>query len=35
MRVNIVIFLNCDLLELEIRDSSKKPYSDYVSFDFL
>ena len=28
-----VIFLNCDLLELEIRDSHKKPYC--VSFRFL
>ena len=30
--MNIVIFLNCDLLELEIQDSYKKPYCDYVSF---
>ena len=28
-------FLNYDLLELEIRDSYKKPYCDYVSFRFL
>ena len=26
----VVIFLICDLLELEIRDSYKKPYCDYV-----
>ena len=30
-----MIFLNCDLLELEIRDSYKKLYCDYVSFRFL
>ena len=30
-----VIFLNCDLLEFDIRDSYKKLYCDYVSFRFL
>ena len=30
--MNIAILLNCDLLELEIRDSYKKPYRDYVFF---
>ena len=34
IHVNIVIFLNCDLLELEIRDY-KKLYCDNVSFRFL
>ena len=29
------IFLNYDLLELEIQDNYKKPYYDYVSFRFL
>ena len=32
MQENIVIFLNCDMLELEIRDIYKKLYCDYVSF---
>ena len=35
IRVNIVIVLKCDLLELEIQDSHKKPYCGYVSFRFL
>ena len=35
IRVNIVIFLNCDLLEFEIQHCYKKPYGDYVSFRFL
>ena len=35
MRTNIEINLNCDLLELEIGDSYKKLYCDYVSFRFL
>ena len=29
-----VIYLNCDLLKLEIRDSYKKPYCDYVSIPY-
>ena len=33
--VNIMSFLNFDLLELDIRDSYKKSYCDYVSFRFL
>ena len=35
IRVNIVIFLNYDLHELETRDSYKKPSCDYVSFHYL
>ena len=35
MRVNIVIFLNCDQLQLEIRDSYKKPYCNYISFHMI
>ena len=30
--MNTAIFLNCDLLELEIRDSYEKTYYNYVSF---
>ena len=30
-----MIFLNCDLLELEIRNSYKKRYCNYVCFRFL
>ena len=33
--MNIVIFLNCDLLVLDIRDSYKKRHCEYVSFLFL
>ena len=33
--VNIVIFLNCDLLEFETRDSYKILYCKYASFRFL
>ena len=32
MHGNIVIFLNYDLVQLEIRDSYKKLNCDYVSF---
>ena len=34
IHVNIMIFLNCDLLELEIRDSYKKLFCDCF-FPFL
>ena len=34
-RVNIVIFMNCDLLELEVPDSYKKTYCDWASFRFF
>ena len=32
IHVNIVLFLNCDLTELEIRDSYEKVFCDHVSF---
>ena len=33
--VNIVIFKNCNLLELEIPDSYEKTYFDYISYRFF
>ena len=33
--MNIMVFLNWDLLDLEMRDSYEKPHSDYASFHFL
>ena len=35
IRVNIVIFLNSDLHELDIRNEYKKLYYNYISFRFL
>ena len=30
-----MILLNCDLLELEVRDSYEKSYCDYISFHLM
>ena len=35
IRANIVIFLNCDLLDLEIQNRYKKPFYDCVFFRFV
>lgn len=35
VRRNMLVFLNCDVLELEIEDNNEKPYCGYAFFCFL